>query len=204
MIPNEVHAPDDAAAHKKKWPRSAGLEVARSLCRRLNPVCESLIVAGSLRRRKQEIGDVEIVFVPRFAERAADLISTSMVSLADEEIQNMLADGTLSKRLSKTGSPAWGDKNKLAVHQSGMPVDLFRATRESWHNYLVCRTGPASSNTRIATLAQRMGYRWNPYGNGFTRLSDGSVVAMDSEDSVFTFVGLPVLPPWERDQIANA
>ena len=110
----------------------------------------------------------------------------------------MLDDGTLAKRQSKIGGTAWGDKNKLAVHRSGMPVDLFRTVPESWWNYLVCRTGPADSNTRIATEAQRRGYRWNPYGIGYTKLADGTVTAMDSEAAVFAFVGLPYAEPWER------
>jgi len=183
---------------KVKWPRSAALQVAKELCARLKPFCEKLIVAGSLRRRKAEVGDVEILYVSRMEERPLDMFSTQSVSLADEEIAKMLADGTLTKRPSKTGGTAWGDKNKLAVHRSGMPVDLFRTVEESWCNYLVCRTGPADSNTRIATEAQRRGYRWNPYGIGYTKLADGTVTAMDSEEAVFAFVGLPYAEPWER------
>ncbi len=183
---------------KVKWPRSAALDVAKELCDRLKPHCKKLIVAGSLRRRKAEVGDVEILYVSRMEERPLDMFSTQSVSLADEEISRMLADGTLTKRPSKTGGTAWGDKNKLAVHRSGMPVDLFRTVEESWCNYLVCRTGPADSNTRIATEAQRRGYRWNPYGIGYTKLADGTVTAMDSEAAVFAFVGLPCAEPWER------
>ena len=60
----------------------------------------------------------------------------------------------LRRRLSKTGAEAWGPKNKLAVHvESGIPVDLFATSAESWWNYLVCRTGPAASNIAIAQAA---------------------------------------------------
>lgn len=183
---------------KVKWPRSAALDVARELCDRLKPFCDHLIVAGSLRRRKREVGDVEILYISRMEERPLDMFSTQSVILADEELGKMLADGTLTKRPSKTGGTAWGDKNKLAGHRSGMPVDLFRTVPESWWNYLVCRTGPADSNTRIASEAKRRGYQWNPYGPGYTRLSDGSVTAMDSEADVFAFVGLPYAEPWQR------
>jgi DNA polymerase/3'-5' exonuclease PolX len=155
-------------------------------------------VAGSLRRKKAVVGDVEILYVPRLEERQADLLSTEMVSLADEEIERMLADGTLAKRPSVTGVTAWGLKNKLALHRSGMPVDLFRTTEISWWNYLVCRTGPSDSNTRIATEARRRGYQWNPYNAGFTRLSDGATIAVESEAHVFAFVGLPYRAPEDR------
>ena len=150
------------SAGKVRWPRSAGLEVAKELCDRLKPCCEKLIVAGSLRRRKSDIGDVEILYVSRMESRPFDMFSSVSVSLAEEEIARMLEDGTVMKRPSKVGGTAWGDKNKLALHRSGMPVDLFRTMPESWWNYLVCRTGPADSNTRIAHEAQHKGYRWNP------------------------------------------
>jgi DNA polymerase/3'-5' exonuclease PolX len=183
---------------KVKWSRSAALEVARELCDRLEPFCERLIVAGSIRRRKAEVGDVEILYISRTEKRPLDMFATEAVSLADEEITRMLADDTLTKRLSKTGGTAWGDKNKFAVHRSGVPVDLFRTVEESWFNYLVCRTGPADSNARIATEAQRRGYRWNPYGSGYTTLADGTVTAMDSVEAVFAFVGLAYAEPWDR------
>lgn len=188
---------------KVRWPRSAALIVAREICDRLKPHCEKLIVAGSLRRRKQDVGDVEILYVSRMEDRPLDMFSSVSVSLADEEITRMLADETLTKRLSKIGGTAWGDQNKLAVHRSGIPVDLFRTVSEAWWNYLVCRTGPADSNTRIATEAKKIGYRWNPYGTGFTRLTDGGVNAMDSEEAVFAFVGLPYADPWERHTFPN-
>lgn len=185
---------------KKRWPRAEALEVARELCVRLKPRCEKLIVAGSLRRRKQEVGDVEIVFVPRMEARQVDLFGSADFNLADEEIDRMAEDGTIAKRLSRVGITTWGEKNKLALHRSGIAVDLFSAKPEAWWNYIVCRTGPASLNERIATEAKRRGYRWNPYGAGFTRLADGAEIPMESERSVFAFVGMPYLEPWERDR----
>lgn len=187
-----------STAAAKKWPRRAAIAVAKELCDRLKPHCTKLIVAGSLRRRKAEVGDVEILYVPKMEERPLDMFSTQSVSLADEQIARMLAEGTLTKRPSQSGSTAWGSKNKLAVHRSGMPVDLFRTESDAWWNYLVCRTGPAALNKTIAAEAQRRGYRWNPYGIGYTKLSDGTVTAMHSEPEVFAFVGLPYADPWER------
>lgn len=183
---------------ERKWDRTLALPVAKELCDRLKPACSRLIVAGSLRRRKAAVGDVEILYVPLLEERPGDLFSTEMVSLAEEEICRMIGDGTLSARPLANGRTAWGEKNKLALHRSGIPVDLFRTTDEAWFNYLVCRTGPAESNTRIATEAQRRGWQWNPYGAGFTNLETGDVTPMDSEEAVFRFVGLPYKQPWER------
>ena len=184
-------------AQKQKWPRAAAIEVAREICQALTPACERIIVAGSLRRKKPIVGDVEILFIPKMEERQADLISTEMVSLADEIIQRLLDSGTIQKRLSVTGTTSWGRLNKLAVHRSGIPIDFFQTTQEAWFNYLVCRTGPANSNTQICMAAQDRGWKWNPYGSGFSK--DGETVAMNSEQAVFGFVGLPYFTPEERN-----
>ncbi|MGN6643580.1 MAG: hypothetical protein ACTHKU_11340, partial [Verrucomicrobiota bacterium] len=80
--------------------------------------------------------------------------------------------------------------------ETGLPVDLFAATPENWFNYLVCRTGPADSNTRICMAAQARGWKWNPYGVGFSRGDEIQAVA--SEEEVFAFVGLPFEKPEGR------
>ncbi len=197
---NEVQASAQAdpglPCGKKRYPRALALDVARDLCAALRLVTSRLIVAGSLRRGKSMVGDVEILYIPRSEERPFDMFSTAMVDLSEEAIAELLGNGTISKRLSKTGACSWGIKNKLALHCSGVPVDLFAATEENWWNYLVCRTGPADSNTRICMEAQKRGWKWNPYGPGFTR--DGEAAAMGSEEAVFEFVGLPCLRPSDR------
>lgn len=183
---------------KKKYPRAAAIAVAKELCDALQPICISLIVAGSLRRRKKEVGDVEIVYVPRTVSVQDGLFDQVEKSLVDDALDIFLRRGLLSKRQNVNGSEMWGPKNKLALHvASGIPVDLFAATTENWFNYIVCRTGPADSNTLIATAAQAKGWKWNPYGVGFTN-ERGELVPVKSERDVFALVGLSYREPWER------
>lgn len=185
---------------KTRYPRAAALEVARELCAVLIPACVPgrVIVAGSLRRRKEEVGDVEILFVPLhgMCNLPGELLPRHG-NIAEAVIAVMEEGGILRRRLSKTGTESYGPKNKLMVHvASDIPVDLFTATEDNWFNYLVCRTGSAESNTRIAVAAQARGAKWNPYGPGFT--DHGRVHAMSSERAVFEFVGLEYLEPWQR------
>lgn len=183
---------------KVKFPRDAALAVARELCVSLTDRCERLICAGSLRRRNSMVGDVELVFVPKLVTRAVDFFSAESVSLVDEELERMLRVGILRKRTNVNGSEMWGQKNKLALHvASGIPVDFFAAVEANWFNYLVCRTGGASSNAAVAYAAQHRGWKWNPYGEGFTNCA-GELVRVTCERDVFEFVGLPYLEPWER------
>lgn len=184
---------------KPRFPNAVGMAVAAELCRALKPVCDRLIVAGSLRRRRPTVGDVEILYICRTETRPnpEDMFGTLTVNLADEMIAALEKEGVLERRTNVNGSEMYGPKNKLMRHRAtGLPVDLFAATPENWWNYLVCRTGPADSNTRICMAAQARGWKWNPYGVGFSR--DGETRAMQSEEEVFAFVGLPYAKPEHR------
>lgn len=176
---------------RQRFPRRLAMTVAREICEALRPVCSRIAVAGSLRRGKREVGDVEILYVPLTEERddPQDMFARIAVNLADERIAELEAEGLLRRRKNVIGSEVYGPKNKLMQHcGTGIPVDLFSTTEESWWNYLVCRTGPAESNQQIATLAKQRGWKWNPYGEGFSRGDE--VVRMESEEAVFEFVGL--------------
>lgn len=182
---------------KVKYLRAEALKVAKELCD-LQRLCERLICAGSLRRRKLQVGDVEIVYISKVTTVPDGLFDSKQVSLMDVALDEMVAEGIIAKRTNVNGSVMWGEKNKLAVHvASGIPVDFFAATEANWFNYLVCRTGGAENNTAIASAAQAKGWKWNPYGAGFTN-ERGQLVPVTSERDVFDLVGLPYKEPWER------
>jgi DNA polymerase (family 10) len=187
-----------ADPEKPRWPLATAQEVAQEIVSRLRPYCQKIEVAGSVRRCKKTVGDIEILYITKLEERRRDLIDSWWASVAEEELARMLRDGTLTKRPFKNGGSAWGLQNKFALHRTGIPVDFFRTTESAWCNYLVCRTGPGESNIRIAEAAKRMGYKWNPYGVGFTRISDGTQFLMETERDVFNFVGFPYQSPEMR------
>jgi DNA polymerase/3'-5' exonuclease PolX len=187
-----------SGALKPRFPNKAATEAAQEITVALHGVCHRIEIAGSLRRRKFHVGDVEILYIPIFEDRKVDLLFWENVNLAEEAIERLLCEGVIEKRVLAKGKKAWGSWNKLALHKaSGIPLDLFRATQENWYNYLVCRTGPASSNTRIASEALKRGWKWNPYGAGFSHRT-GKTHQVHSEAEVFEFVGLPYLSPERR------
>lgn len=182
---------------KAKYPRADAMAVAEELVAALTFVTTRIAIAGSLRRMKREVGDVELVYVPVYRDVPADLFgATVSQDQAAAKIQSLRTAGILDKRVGTEGGTSWGPKNKLAVHcATGIPVDLFSTEEDCWFNYLVCRTGSAEHNKRIAIAAQQKGWKWNPYGPGFSRLYDTETVAVASEEEVFAFVGLPYLRP---------
>ncbi len=184
------------SSDKQRWPWKEALAVADEIIAALAGACTRIKIAGSLRRNKPDVGDVEILFVPRFEDRQVDMFTVAPWNLAEWEIGCLIGRGLLSKRPNKHGGFAYGPKNKLLLHRSGVPVDLFTASDANWFNYLVCRTGGAESNVAVASAAQRKGWQWNPYGPGFSRIGQVHLVACERE--VFDFVGLPFLAPEDR------
>ena len=169
----------------------------------LGGLCDRWAIAGSVRRKKPEVSDIEIVYVPRVERKEipGQLFPHSQsVNLVDEEISKLVAAGPLCLRLNKNGRPiGFGTRNKFLVHvPSGIPVDFFSCQSESWWNVFTCRTGSADSNERVSNAALARGYHWRTGGPGFEDMRNGGIIPVHSEEEIFAFVGLPCLPPENR------
>jgi DNA polymerase/3'-5' exonuclease PolX len=186
---------------KYPWPEAAG--VAAEITGAMEALCGAgyLCAAGSVRRRKALVGDIEILYVPVIgSRRLPDEMFGTPVNAVDDWLDQMARQKMLVPRLNSLGRKTWGGRIKLATHvPTGIPVDFFEATKANWWNYLVCRTGPKESNVAICKAALARGWQWHPYSPGFAS-KDGPVElhAMKSEAEVFEFVGLKALPPEER------
>ncbi|MBA7676227.1 hypothetical protein ES703_84468 [subsurface metagenome] len=161
--------------------------IAEKLKSLLTPVCEKIEVAGSIRRQKLEVGDIELLCIPRYVVGVDQL---------DREIGALMIQGILGHRRNKRGSRIYGPKNKLLVHINGIGVDIFSTDANCWPVSLVVRTGGKETNMRIARAALRKGWHFHAYGSGFST-PDGEIVC-GSEREVFEAVGLPYQEPWER------
>ena len=185
----------------QKYPRAAALAVANELGGLIQPgtMPDRLLVCGSLRRGAHEVGDVELVFVPRIESRKDGLFDSVDTDLAVERIEGLLQLGVLEKRPNVRSVFTWGPKNKLAIHQpSGIPVDLFACPESKWWVTLVVRTGPMELNIRLCESARKHGLGFNAYGEGFTDLKTGKIIPATSERHVFELAGLPYLEPEAR------
>ncbi len=169
------------------------LEKAKAIAEQIKAVLESscrrIVIAGSIRRQKPDVGDIELLCIPKYVV-GADML--------DAKIQTMIYFDMLGYRLNKLGSKVYGPKNKLLVHlPSGIGLDVFSTTAECWPVALVVRTGGKVTNQRIATAALRKGYRFHAYGSGFSTRRGGIICRTERE--VFEAVNLPYKEPWERD-----
>jgi len=163
--------------------------IAEEIKALLEPACGKIVVAGSIRRQKPEVSDIELLCIPKFINGVDQL---------DREIGALMVLGVLGFRLNKRGSRVYGPKNKLLVHkESGIGIDVFSTDELCWPVALVVRTGGKMTNMEIATRAIERGMRFHAYGRGFAR-ADGSELICQSEEEVFKAVGLRYLPPEER------
>lgn len=191
---------------KQRYPYAAARVVAAWLEDCLGPFCEKVQIAGSLRRRRAYVGDIEVLFIPKMLPDPESLFAsltgsgqTEMVDMAERCLNLMVRDGTLSKRKNSRGSFVWGEQNKLAIdNATGIPVDFFATTAENWFMSLVIRTGGKQTNIALATTARARGLKLNPYGAGFTELATGRIIPCLSEHDVFRFAGASFLKPEHR------
>lgn len=174
------------AEFKQKYDRAIAIKAAKELCDALKPVTSRLVVAGSLRRRKLAVGDVEILYVPADGCGAV--------------IDEFLNRGVLVKRPNCRGHFAWGNLNKLAIHVgTGVPVDLFATCEENWWVSLVFRTGSLDMNLLLTRSALRRGRTLMAYGCGVQQLTPPwTITPATSEQHVFDLCGVRYREPWQR------
>src|SRR5438045_3687642 len=85
--------------------------------------CDQVEIAGSIRRQKPDIGDIEIVAVPKTG-RVLDMFGSptpAIIDHLDVRLADLESDGTIAR---DAASPSWGMKHKRLVFQ-GMSVDLY-------------------------------------------------------------------------------
>lgn len=192
---------------KPKFNHASALAAAEAIIAQMNGAFERVEISGSIRRGKEQVGDVEILYIPRLTlGQPVDMFAPPpTVNVADAVLERLLADKVIGKRLSVLGRPSWGKENKLAFcYRTQVPLDFFATTEQNWWNYMVCRTGPKDSNEAICKAARALGWMWHPTSFGFERVdAEGKPTGvfsepMTSEKAVFDFVGLPYLEPKER------
>jgi DNA polymerase/3'-5' exonuclease PolX len=123
---------------------------------------ERWVIAGSCRRQKPEVGDVEHVVIPKFGEVpdgggglfAATITANLVMHRADE----LLKVGTVSKHLYGDTGPRWGQTNR-GMDYKGFNNEIFSADADNFGSVLTIRTGPSDYSRMLVTVMQHRGYR---------------------------------------------
>jgi DNA polymerase (family 10) len=136
-----------------------------------------LTAAGSYRRGRETIGDL-------------DLLATG--AGAREALEALAGHPSVSEVLGK-------GENKASVKYGGegLQVDLRALPEESFGAALQYFTGSKEHNVALRARAQRMGLTLNEYG--LARLEDGARVAGATEEEIYAGLGLAWIPPELRE-----
>ena len=146
--------------------------IADSVVKRLSPYCSTIEVAGSVRRKKPAVNDIDFVLIPSDPwNLRAEIKALGRIKLRGDKIQRVIHDG--------------------------VQVDIYLADQKTWATLLLIRTGSKNSNIRLTTLAKNKGWELHASGSGLFD-ENGRRIAGDSEESIFEALGIPYLRPEER------
>ncbi|MEV4217591.1 DNA polymerase/3'-5' exonuclease PolX [Nonomuraea sp. NPDC049725] len=133
---------------------------------------ERIGYAGSLRRMKDTIGDIDILAV------------------ADESVMTAFRAQPYVAEVI-----AAGDKKTSVRTTSGMQVDLRVVPAGSWGAAMQYFTGSKEHNVAIREMAVKKGWKLSEYG-----LFDGErVIAAESEEEIYAALGMQFVPPPMRE-----
>lgn len=160
--------------------------LAKQLVARMQPWCQRIEVAGSIRRRRPVVGDIDLVILSDRAEdlRAHCASKWSEVSSGPQNAiyQTRLWDGSIVQIDMFFAQPE--------------SSDLFTRSPTNFGSLLICRTGSKEHNIKLVEWAKRLGLRWNPYRGVFR---GDNLIASATEEEVFAALELSWQPPEGRE-----
>lgn len=148
-------------------------KIAKVVVERLAPYCKKIEVAGSIRRRKLWVNDIDLVLVPH-------------------DLWN------LHHEIKGLGQLTMSGKKIMRVLVVSVQVDIYVADEETWATLLLIRTGSAENNIRLASLAKKRGWHLAASGDGLFN-ERGERIAGDTERSIYATLGVPWQEPEQRE-----
>jgi DNA polymerase/3'-5' exonuclease PolX len=176
-------------------------KLADQIVEAITPFCHRCEIAGSLRRRRPVVKDIEVVAIPKWEDRP----DTSDLFGEMKETNALYADwANRQDRIQwiKPGVdkviPWWvnaeGKYWRGLLHE-GIKLDLFLTTPECWPVIYTIRTGCADFSQELVTYAKLT--RRTPVEKGRI-LNYGRPVELADERAVFDYLALEWVEPEQR------
>jgi DNA polymerase/3'-5' exonuclease PolX len=178
---------DGEMSEGKRIPRPEALAAAQKICTILSPVCERIEIAGSLRRLKPDVGDIEIVCIPKIEY---DLLGNEYYK--PFQIERILGRDGFEM-------PRFNGEHFKQFDTGPCNCDLFITTPEQWGVIFTIRTGPADFSHRLVTQRNKGGLL-----PSYLRVKDGRIwhgdqaLGTPEEKDVFALLRLPWIEPCDR------
>lgn len=167
--------------------------IARALIDHLNPWCDRIEVAGSIRRRKPEVGDIELVVIPK--DESAKMSIFQKLLDAGTRVKGQPNGKYIQWHMRAVGPHPNKTDDAMVEY---FTLDLFYATPKNWGLQLAIRTGSAAySHKVLATGWTRKGYH---AAGGVLFDSHGHPTYIREERELFELIGRPYEEPQYRDE----
>jgi DNA polymerase (family 10) len=142
---------------------------------------ERITPAGSLRRGRETVGDVDLLVTGPAAAAVLDRF------VKYPKVNEVLARGE--------------NKASAKVGHEGLQVDVRALPKESFGAALQYFTGSKDHNVALRSRAVRMGFKLSEYG--LFRSVDDSLVASETEEQIYAALGLAWIPPEMRENLGE-
>jgi len=179
---------DGLATLRARPPQRIRLGTARDFVERVSgslvnvPGVTSVVAAGSYRRRRETVADIDL------------LVETADPAAA---VAKLHGSPFIERVAGHGGRPGGGSRTTVQLSH-GPQVDMITMPPGAAGTYLVHFTGSAAHNVRLREMARDRG--WSLSEHGFTSLADESTrVTFATEDEVYDFLGLPFIAPELRE-----
>jgi len=158
---------------------NSALDIANKVVEQLRPHCERLEIAGSIRRKKPQVKDIEIVAIPLPYDTG--LFESGIATVVN---QWKKVKGELPCKYTQRILP------------EGIKLDLFFAEKGNWGVIYATRTGSAEYSHKV--LASGWFKRGYNSIDGWLH-SGGNAVATPEEEDLFEKAGVEWVEPELRE-----
>lgn len=175
---NILKSIEEYKAHHERILLSDAYPLAKEIVAELKkqPFVKKADFAGSLRRLKNTIGDIDILVSSKEPDKVSEFFS-SMKGVA-----RVLAKG----------------KTKSAIiHLSGLEVDLRVVDPDEYGAALMYFTGSKEESVNLRGIAKKRGLKINEYG--IFQIKDNKRLASKTEKDMFSALDLPYIIPQLRE-----
>ena len=161
--------------------------IAHAYRERLRPYCERIEIAGSIRRRRPTVKDIELVAIPKKTTEPDGFFDTRVV------VHSRFCQ--IVNQLEKVKGEPTGKYTQRRLPE-GIALDLFIAEPDNWGYIFAIRTGSADFSFRVlASTWKRRGFKGE---RGFLTLN-GERVVVREEPELFRLLGLDYVEPYLRN-----
>lgn len=155
-------------------------KIAEKYCELLKPFCERVEIAGSIRRKKPYVNDIEICCIPKEKLVTEGLFSEMK---RDPGFINFINGIPKVK-----GSPE--RKYVRLILPEGIDMDLFITSKPQWGVIFMIRTGSAEYSRRMVTEIKpnhfvKDGFLWDVSGK----------IDCPEEEDFYRITGMEYFPP---------